>query len=229
MTHTRCDMPAYSPEPLLSRLTLGSDLPRAQHGPLSSLALLLPKTGHLAHLLIYYAAAPLLLPAGFPRVLPDPFSRLARLLPRGDSGRGVDGVGVGGDGGGALGRLRTWLLAHGPRLARGLWCASLALLCGALCVSKGVRDSLLVCDKFAHGLSYGCRRDDDCAGGVWSARVALYDLGGVCFSVGTVVGVAAAVPRSPTIFAWAGRRSWQVHPHSHMHAPSKRAPVASVA
>lgn len=145
------------------------------------LALLLPRMRSFSVLLVYYAAVPRLLPAGFPRVSPT-------LL-------GLRGA-----------------VSQGN--ARAMWAGVLLLLLLATSVSRGLRELLELCDQHAHKSAYACKGrnvETECSDERWSAVAAAYDVAGVLLSCVVVVGVAAVVPRSETLLAWAGRRSFQVY------------------
>ena len=157
--------------------------------PTSRFAILLPKTGAFPTFFIYYSTVPTVLPRGFPRVYPDPFSRLLSWLPGGTR--------------------RRWLLARSQAAARMLWCLVLLLIFAA-CTQPSVRASVLRLDRATHGGTYGCRVGD-CTDQRWRLDVMLLDLGGVGLSASVVVGLAAVVPRQRSLFSWVGGRSFQVY------------------
>ena len=158
--------------------------------PMHLLALVLPKTGSFATLLIYYATVPALLPSEFPRAYPDPFALLIKCtVPRG--------------------ARRKRLLTRTPSMARAAW--ALVLLFVVLgCLVPSFRGRLHYYDSLAHHASYGCARGD-CNDQVWAFGAMMDDASGVLLSIVVVIGVAAAAPRCTTPISWAGARSWQVY------------------
>lgn len=160
--------------------------------PMHRLALVLPRTGQLSILLIYYFTVPAILPRGFPRIVPDPFSPLVRcFVPEGPT------------------RVRA--LARTPSTARAMWALVLLVLCVA-CTKPEWRWQVRYVNSMAFKTVYGCApHGGDCDDASWSLLRMSHDAAGVLLSVAATIGLAAIVPRTKTPLSWAGGRSWQVY------------------